>query len=125
MLRLNYDELDNEEWGEYYLWQGQPFTGIAYELHPNGQVWSEVEMMEGMENGIVRQWYASGKQRLDGYGKQVERYSWSKEWFENGVLKRVSISEWNVQIKEKIWDEQGQLISDYERPRDDKLITNP
>ena len=119
MLRKNYDELDVDVDGMYF-WEGKPFTGTAYELHDNTQVWSEVEMIEGMPNGEVREWFPSGKLKMEGYGKLGERESWSREWFENGTLKRESISENNRRIKELIWNEQGELISEYERPSSDK-----
>ncbi len=120
MLRIKSDDRAINEWGEYYEWQGKPFTGICYELYPNGQLMSEVEVVDGFEDGSVRVWYPSGQLQEDGYAKPGERYSWTKEWFENGKLKSERVSEFHVRLKERVWDEQGNLVSEYERSPQDR-----
>jgi antitoxin component YwqK of YwqJK toxin-antitoxin module len=119
MLRINYDDLESDSDGIYYL-DGKPFTGTAYELYPNGQVSSEVEMIEGIANGAVHEWYPSGKPKLEGYGKIGERYSWSHEWFENGNPKHELVCEFHARAKERTWNEQGQLIFEYNHSSSDK-----
>ena len=123
MVQVKLDDLEIDTWGEYYEWQGKPFTGIAYDLYSNGQKCIEIEVVDGFEEGAVRQWYSSGEIKLEGSGKFGEPFTWSKEWFENGVLKRETLAEFHIRVKETVWNENGQIISEYERsPLDRKLI---
>lgn len=119
MERVNYDDLETDRDGIYY-WKGEPFTGIAFEMYPNGQILSEDEMVDGIVDGFVREWYPSGERKLEGYGKLSERHSWSREWFQNGILKRETTAEDGARTKELIWNEEGQIVSQYERPLSDK-----
>jgi len=120
MLYINYDDLETGKYEEYYMWEGKPFTGIGFDLHKNGQIASEIEIVDGFEEGTIRKWYPSGKIRLEGYGRLGERYSWSKEWFENGNLKCEILAEYHVLVKKKVWNEQGEIVSEYERPSLDR-----
>jgi antitoxin component YwqK of YwqJK toxin-antitoxin module len=124
MDRVNYDDLEADKYGnDFFYWKGKPFTGIAFELHPNGQLSCEVEMVEGMANGFVREWFPSGQLKLEGYetlSGPFSSRSWSREWFPNGTLKRETTSEDGVRIKETIWNEAGALVSTYERPTSGK-----
>lgn len=104
MIRMDYDDLDNDDWGTYYL-DGKPFTGVAYECYRDGQVSSEVEIVDGIADGYVREWYQSGKIQLEGYGRSSGGHAWSREWYESGILKRESISEFGVLVKETLWNE--------------------
>jgi antitoxin component YwqK of YwqJK toxin-antitoxin module len=112
-LRINENELDEGENGER-LWEGKPFTGIAFELHLNGNLAIEVEIENGIENGTVREWYPSGKLKLEASGKNGEPDKRITEWFENGNLKSEAIIHFGRQIKEKIWNEHDVLISDFD-----------
>lgn len=54
-MRVNCNDLELDYGdGDTYLWQEQPFTGVAFEQHPNGSLWSEVEYVEDREHGIAR-----------------------------------------------------------------------
>ncbi|MBC7812551.1 MAG: hypothetical protein H7175_15460 [Burkholderiales bacterium] len=115
MERVNYDALEMDRDG-IFLWKGKPFTGVAFEMYPNGQISAEDEMLEGIVNGFVREWYPSGERKLERFDKLSERHSWSREWFRNGILKRETTSADGFRIKETIWNEEGQIVSTYERP---------
>jgi antitoxin component YwqK of YwqJK toxin-antitoxin module len=131
ILRVNYDELDGDEWGTdiWYL-NGEPFTGIAYELYKNGQLWGDGEYMNGQLSGAYHEWYLSGQLKFEGYVVKLseraklgegEPASWEHEWFENGQLKHERFSnKRGYCITEKKWNEQGELIYEYERPSPDK-----
>jgi antitoxin component YwqK of YwqJK toxin-antitoxin module len=133
MLRVNFDELDGNEWGDdvWYL-KGELFTGIAYEVYENGQLRSEGEYENGQSAGAYRDWYPSGQLKLEGYSVKLseraklgkgEPASWQREWFENGQLKLEKSSDKSGRrISEKKWNEQGELIYEYERPSPDKPL---
>ncbi len=119
MEHVNYDDLEMDGDG-IFLWEGKPFTGIAFEMYPNGQISAEDDMVEGVVHGFVREWYPSGELKLERYDKLSERHSWSREWFVNGTLKRETTLADGVRTKELIWNEAGELVSQYERPSSDK-----
>lgn len=64
MLRVDASELVETDphgeglWG--MTWQGAPFTGVAFELHANGQLASEVSFLMGDGHGPSRYWSAEG-----------------------------------------------------------------
>lgn len=117
MLRVRYDELEEDEWGYRYLWQGKPFTGIAFHISPEGQVLTEDTMTDGLYHGVCREWYESGKLKTEFYSNMGhKRFTWGLEWFENGVLKRKVIIRDGYRVKEKLWDEEGKLVSEYIDP---------
>lgn len=58
-LRIPDDQLEFEE-DLVFRYKDARFTGIAYELWPNGQTWSEISYVAGLQNGVAREWDASG-----------------------------------------------------------------
>lgn len=61
-------ELDvNDE--NIYLWQGKPFTGVAYEQTPNGKIESEFEFVNGLREGISRE-LATSRSRVCRWERQ-------------------------------------------------------
>ncbi len=124
MLHIDFNDLEaDDDWGTTYNWQGKLFTGLVYERYPNGQLASVFEMEDSKINGAICEWYPSGKLRMEGYGheKLSFGYAWVSEWHENGSLKRETLSKFGQRIKEKTWNENGQLISECEQPPEQHL----
>lgn len=49
VISVNWD--DTEDVGIVTHYKGKPFTGICYDLHDNGNVWEEMDMLEGLKHG--------------------------------------------------------------------------
>ena len=124
VLRVNYDDLEADPewiWESFYYFNGKPFTGVAYETFPDGQLWSEVEYVDGRAEGKCREWYLSGDLKYEGYDGASKRYTWYFEWFEDGTRKEEKVLEWHKLIKHNIWNESGELISSYESPEEPEI----
>ncbi|HET7077925.1 MAG TPA: hypothetical protein VFM49_10800 [Chloroflexia bacterium] len=111
-LRVPFDNLDFDG-NEFAFWEGKLLTGVAYDLQPNGRVWSEVEYIDGYEEGIGRTWYPSGQLQDETTYHHGAKAGPERQWFENGKLKRETIFEHSIRVKERIWDEAGNLIRDF------------
>jgi antitoxin component YwqK of YwqJK toxin-antitoxin module len=112
-LRVNIDDLDMDWDYQQATWQDQPFTGIAYEIHPNGMLVAESDYERGFKRAS-RQWYAPGQlryeRRFGSYGPEGV----GREWYPNGQLKSETVSEHGIPLSSKSWDEHGNLTQSYE-----------
>lgn|SRR5690606_4368805 len=75
-------------WGEgRWSYNGEPFTGIAYEYWPNSQILhNESEYVDGFEQGLQREYYTNGQLRLEYYKKEDFIYNHMKKWNIQGAL---------------------------------------
>jgi antitoxin component YwqK of YwqJK toxin-antitoxin module len=122
MLRVHYDDLDGDEWGDdVWYFQGEPFTGMAYDHHPNGQLHIEDSYVDGQRSGVGRMWYPSGalEKEIDTQrnGRRIE--AWERTWYEHGQRASETTIQFGRKITEKRWNEQGVLISEYAEPVSD------
>jgi hypothetical protein len=60
MERVPYDDLDFPDWDHGYTYNGESFTGIAYELFADGRLRCEVEFRGGIEAGVWKEWHPNG-----------------------------------------------------------------
>ena len=118
ILRVDYDELDISPDYTQYMYEGKPFTGIAFELWPNGRLRDEVNFVGGMKDGISRSWSESGV--LLDEGKHFENWGHGifREWYENGQLKREMEIELGILLHQRDWSETGELMEEYCLPED-------
>ncbi len=59
VIRIPEDELG---WNESIrTYQGAPFTGVSFRLHPNGVLMFEVPYIDGRADGLMREWDAEGR----------------------------------------------------------------
>ncbi len=131
MKRADYDELDSPD-GETYYWmassdgvtgysQEQLFTGIAYQMRPQGQLWTEEGFLDGRRHGSSRSWYPSGQLEEETTYYNGLTYGPDREWDEAGHLRREAFIEYGFCVREKKWDENGRLTEEYEMtPNDSK-----
>lgn len=113
MVRVEDDELDSID-GVTYRWRGEMFTGIGYDLRPNGQLWSEITYKNGKMDGLSRSWHSSGQLKAERAYRSGVIYGPDREWDEAGRLRREAFLEYGFRVREKKWDEAGQLVEDYE-----------
>lgn len=118
-VRVSFDDLDVAE-DQSMTWQGEPFSGIAYETDSTSKLVSEVEFAKGLQNGMAREWYASGQLRSESEYANGSRHGHSKTWHQNGCPASVARYQYSIKLEEKTWREDGLLIADWSLPKDDK-----
>lgn len=112
MQRVDDEEIETID-GVTYRWQGQPFTGIGYELGNEGQVINEMTYKNGKMDGVSRQWNYLGQLFFETHYRKGLTYGLDREWDENGQLRREAFLEYGFPAWEKEWDETGQLVKDH------------
>lgn len=121
MERVDFEELGYDT--EKYLdtFGGEPFTGIAYETHPDGSLASETAFTDGLKDGRSVEWYASGQIKEEYFMRQGSGHGLLREWFENGSLKREKMREYGIAVWDRTYDEEGNLVESFVLPEDDVL----
>ena len=64
----------------------KPFTGVALEHYPNGQLSKEFHIKNGKFHGVAREWYKSGQPSSVTEFTDGEHNGKNTEWNENGSL---------------------------------------
>jgi antitoxin component YwqK of YwqJK toxin-antitoxin module len=110
--RVRDDELTEEPDLTYTL-DGAPFSGTVFDTFPNGRVWSELEFVNGHQEGAIREWYENGQLKSEGMHLGEGIHGPGKEWHANGQVKSEWVGELGILIEAKEWDEQGRLIREF------------
>lgn len=118
MVRIDFDEIEvNPDY--YYFHNGKPFTGIAYETAPDGWLRSEMTFVNGMQDGVSRDWFDNGQMDSETYFRKGVPHGLNREWDEQGRLREESMHEFGVRTELKQWDEHGHLTNHWKIGRDD------
>ncbi len=90
----------------------KPFTGILYANHPNGEVNSWQQFVDGIGEGEWINYYDNGNYREIGNYDQNKVTGPIKKYYRNGVLQAAgNYKDWRIRIGEwKYYDEQGNLV---------------
>ena len=108
MQRVEYDDLDFDGM-DFCTWNGMPFTGVAYELWPDGSPRAEQHYQEGREHGPGMEWYADGKRAESGEYRFGSGHGIQRKWWPNGMLKSQVTARFGQEVARKEWDERGTL----------------
>ncbi len=100
----------------------QPFTGVARHRSAEGSLLSEIEYANGLQHGAARYWYPSGELLGEEYFQRNGRTGLSREWYKNGKPKRETLFEHSIRLREKKWDEEGNLVRDFVLTEDKPLF---
>ena len=95
------------------LYQGNLFTGVAVERRPNGQLATQTDYVDGIEDGWVRGWHENGLPRKETFYQKGRAVGVRREWYSNGQLKLEAEIEHGYCLWQKEWDEKGELVNDY------------
>jgi antitoxin component YwqK of YwqJK toxin-antitoxin module len=60
MRRIDFNLITRDH-DQIYFYEGQPFTGVAYDLTQDGVLADEQTFALGVLDGPSRSWYATGK----------------------------------------------------------------
>jgi hypothetical protein len=113
MNRVPMSELRHDSLESIYLRDGEPFTGTAYNLYPDGSVEGEIEYRYGLRWGVTRSWHEDGRPATEGHFLRDVQHGMAWEWDESGRVTEESCCEYGVVIYERAWDEDGDLTRDY------------
>lgn len=123
---VNYDLLVHEYCSDRMLDKeeeegGQLFTGLAYELDSSGKLVYYGYYKDGFEEGENIYIYSNGNIESCAIMKRGRVFGEMREYFENGKLKAITHSEYGVILKQKKWDESGNLIYEKKEPTSQDL----
>ena len=119
------DELD---WGgecyeqivcENELGEEVPYTGLAYDLYPDGQLEFYGYIDNGYRHGLAVYFYSSGKIKSINNQDRGSAEGIQKEYFENGDIESVSYCIAGEELLYKKYDETGKVIEEKTEPTED------
>ena len=113
MLRVSHHHLEHRS-DDLVYYEGEPFTGVGYDLADAGWLYSEIEYRDGIQWGRSRDWYAPGELAAESHFAWGWLHGPSREWHRNGQLATEELYEMGSCLKRKRWDQTGRLIEDYE-----------
>jgi len=89
----------------------KPFTGILFSNHPNGQINSWQNFIDGIGEGEWINYYDNGNYKEVGNYEQNKVAGSIKKYYQNGKLKAEgTYKDWRIRIGEwKYYDESGNL----------------
>lgn len=112
MIRVDVDET---EWDDdlRLLHNGVPFTGETVEKTPHGEVVAVSSYVNGREDGLSTEWYASGQLKARGVARLGVAVGLHESWHANGQPASVAeFDEEGNQLSLREWDEAGNLIKE-------------
>lgn len=103
------------EFKDGILFKGKtPYTGI-YTITENNITVSEIEMVEGVRNGKITNYFANKIVRETGYYQNGNKHGLWQMWDENGKLTAIANYDNGVKHgKWEVWDHKGTLRSSTE-----------
>lgn len=121
ILRINFDSLSAEfgRDGVTYLWEGKPFTGIAFEEDTEGDLISETSYVNGIQDGFEKRWFSEDRQESYCEIKFNRPHGAFVYWYPSGKIKLEGKSELGSVLFSRKYDETGNLIEEY------KIEDNP
>ncbi|MFC3120027.1 toxin-antitoxin system YwqK family antitoxin [Agaribacter flavus] len=107
-------ERELEYSGDVRLLGEVPFTGISYEVYPDGQLEQETIYKDGLPEGLQREWYSNGRLRKESDVSRGLGATKVTSWYESGNLRSISIYESGVRLEYKEWsdDTDSELVVD-------------
>ena len=118
---VNHNEL--KERGEYpdiiqYLkGSDTPYTGKAFDLHPNGELSSVYTYKNGKQHGLLVGWHTNGQKQVEGNFKEGKADGLMVGWHENGKKHVEGNFKDGELISEKYWNSKGEPVATAEESR--------
>lgn len=83
---------------DLFLRDGQPFSGVAVDQHPNGQTKARYPLRNGRLHGLAREWWDNGQPCTETHFDNGKRHGLNTYWNRNGQ-----------RIKEQLYDQDHSL----------------
>ena len=112
MKRIDVDSI--EFTNDYtYVLDGQLFTGIAEDINSETGERSELEIRQGVQSGVSREWTAAGTLRREAEFKNNVLHGRQCEWGDDGRLRQESTYEYGICIHRRTHGPDGSIDRDY------------
>jgi len=118
-VRVNEDLFDFDD--DLRLYEGKPFTGIAFGEYPNSRLKRELPHRDGFPEGLCREWHPNGQLECEWFAVRGRAVGKIKEWFENGTIQSIGEYEYGIEMRYEQWDKTGTKTIDREIRTDSKL----
>jgi antitoxin component YwqK of YwqJK toxin-antitoxin module len=118
LTRVKFDDLEMS-YGYALMFHGRPFTGIAFALDQSGRLIEEAECVDGMMDGVVREWSAEGVLVMEENLAFNILHGSKRRWFQNGNLKSTGEYELGICIRETEFSETGETVRHYALTKSD------
>lgn len=103
-----------KERGVYYL-NSRLFSGVVYELYPNGDTLFSAQYQQGIKNGLTKKWWANGQLKFEGNFEKGTYQGSVSEWYEDGTPYAVSNYDQGKESgKQMAWKADGSLKANYQ-----------
>jgi len=96
-----------------YRWQGEKFTGIAYERSNEGVV-SEVRFLDGVQEGVSRDISATGSILAEANYRNNALHGWSRDYGEDGSVTREAYFEYGILVSSVEYGNSGDVVESFE-----------
>ncbi|CAH2214824.1 toxin-antitoxin system YwqK family antitoxin [Tepidibacter aestuarii] len=107
---INVELLEYIYCGDMLFYKEKPFTGLRYELYPEGQLRSLTPYENGFNNGICREWYTTGELMCEYESKRGVNNGSKTYWHQNGLIKSIANYELGIELDYKEWNGKGNLV---------------
>lgn len=121
-IRVTEEQLDFGQ-GDQLLYQNEPFSGICYEVYPNGQLKEERSYEGGLPKGLCREWHDNGRLSREWIAQHGFAPNQSIEWHCDGQLKSVMRRELGVELEYSEWDVSGKRMIHRELQEDSHMYS--
>ena len=113
--RVDGDEVDLAD-GHIWVRDGEPFTGTAVDLFPDGSLLGETEYRNGVPDGLSRTyWRDGGGLRIEEwvvYGVRLR----NRTWYPSGLLESDTVTDARGEVTRHLrYAEDGSLVERYPR----------
>jgi hypothetical protein len=85
--------------------EDKPFTGTAVQHHANGKLKSRYQLVDGMLDGIIEEWWDNGQRSTYKQYKENMRHGITTYWDENGVPTKQVLYKDDEEVEEKVGDQ--------------------
>ena len=116
-MRIDYNDLEiviTSTGHHDYYYNGEIYTGIAFEKNEEGLIIGETTFKKGIISGLLRTWHSNGILEIQTNYHTGHKHGESKEWYENGKLKKKETYDFGTLFKSEEFDEEGNLIKKYD-----------
>ncbi len=96
-----------------WLYEGKPFTGVAYSLYRDGSVRSEETFRYGLKWGPTWEKFLTGALYYEATFYRDVVHGFEREWREDGRLAEEGEYEYGIPLWKKKWSKSGELVEDY------------
>lgn len=112
MNRIHVDSLDFTD--DYtYMLDGELFTGIADDANSESGERCELEIRNGLQCGLSREWDSNGSLRITAEYKNNVLHGIRQEWDDAGILREVAEYEFGMCVRKTLLASDGATISEY------------